>query len=68
MDDKGNFMAVLDEVINARYGERLPTLITTNLNADGVQRALRVRIADRIRGTVGSLRSVMCLSGEDGRR
>src|SRR5882757_7087206 len=49
MDDKGNFMAVLDEVINARYGERLPTLITTNLNADAFKERYGSRIADRIR-------------------
>lgn len=48
-DAKGNFMAILDEVIDVRYDESRPTVITTNLDADGFKARYGERIADRIR-------------------
>jgi len=48
-DSKGNFMAILDEVIDTRYDESRPTVITTNLDADAFKSRYGERIADRIR-------------------
>jgi hypothetical protein len=49
MDEKGNFMAVLDEVIADRYANERPTLITTNLTVEEFRDRYKNRIADRIR-------------------
>jgi hypothetical protein len=48
-DSKGNFMAILDEVIDVRYDESRPTVVTTNLEADAFKLRYGERIADRIR-------------------
>lgn len=48
-DTKGNFQAVLDEVVSTRFSNRRPTLITTNLNAEDFKARYGERIADRIR-------------------
>lgn len=39
----------LDELVDVRYGERLPTLLTTNLDAASFKARYGERIADRIR-------------------
>lgn len=49
MDDKGNFMAVLDECVNDRYSNDRPTMITTNLKAEDFRKRYGDRIADRVR-------------------
>ncbi len=49
MDDKGHFCSFLDGLINVRYANELPTLITTNLPAAEFRERLGERIADRIR-------------------
>lgn len=41
--------SILDEVIDTRYGERAPTIITTNLDGAGFKKRYGERIADRIR-------------------
>lgn len=41
--------SILDEVIDTRYGERVPTIITTNLDGAGFKKRYGERIADRIR-------------------
>ena len=48
-DAKGNFMAILDEVIDVRYDRSRPTYITTNLDAAAFKERYGERIADRIR-------------------
>lgn len=48
-DAKGNFMAILDEVIDVRYDHSRPTVITTNLDADAFKLRYGERIIDRIR-------------------
>jgi DNA replication protein DnaC len=48
-DAKGNFMAILDEVIDVRYDHSRPTYITTNLDASAFKERYGERIADRIR-------------------
>lgn len=48
MDDKGNFMAVLDEVIGTRCANMRRTVITTNLSAKGFRERYGARITDRI--------------------
>lgn len=48
-DKSGSFLATLDEVVNCRYGNELPTLITTNLDAAAFKSRYGERIADRIR-------------------
>lgn len=50
-DRGGSFQATLDEVINARYGAELPTVITTNLDGAAFKARYGERIADRIRQT-----------------
>lgn len=50
-DSKGNFMAILDEVIDVRYDHSRPTVITTNLDAEAFKARYGERIADRIRET-----------------
>jgi len=52
MDEKGAFMAFLDELVNERYANRRPTIFTTNLLAEDFRNRYggeKGRIADRIR-------------------
>ena len=49
LDEKGSFMATLDELLNERYAHKRPTVITTNLNLAGFKARYEERIADRIR-------------------
>lgn len=48
-DEKGNFMAILDEVIDVRYDHQRKTILTTNLDAEAFKARYGERIADRIR-------------------
>ena len=48
-DEKGFFHSFLDEVINERYSNKLPTLITTNVEGEAFKVRYGERIADRIR-------------------
>jgi DNA replication protein DnaC len=48
-DAKGFFLSLLDEIINARYGNNRPTVITTNLDVMAFRNRYGERIADRIR-------------------
>lgn len=48
--DKGGFYAsLLDEIVNERQAESKPTILTTNLDAEGFKSRYGERIADRIR-------------------
>jgi IstB-like ATP binding protein len=49
MDDKGNFMAILDEVIDSRTANEKQTLVTTNLGVEAFRERYKDRVADRIR-------------------
>jgi len=49
LDERGSFMATLDELLNERYARQRPTVITTNLNADAFKARYAERIVDRIR-------------------
>jgi hypothetical protein len=49
LDAKGFFASLFDELLDARYGGKLPTVITTNLDAAGFATRYGVRIVDRIR-------------------
>ncbi len=48
-DVKGNFNAILDELVSDRHGNRRPLIITTNLDGDAFKARYDERIADRIR-------------------
>lgn len=48
-DAKGNFMAILDEVVDVRYDHSRATVITTNLDGDAFKARYGERIVDRIR-------------------
>ena len=48
-DVKGNFNAILDELVSDRHGNRRPLVITTNLNGEAFKARYDDRIADRIR-------------------
>lgn len=48
-DAKGFFAALLDEVIDNRYANKLATVITTNLNAAGFADRYGSRVVDRLR-------------------
>jgi hypothetical protein len=48
-DAKGYFQVLLDEIVNARYASKLPTVITTNLDSAGFADWYGSRIIDRIR-------------------
>ena len=48
-DEKGNFLAILDEVIADRHANMRPTVITTNLTKADFKERYKQRIADRIR-------------------
>lgn len=49
LDAKGAYASLLDEVINERYANRRPTVLTTNLNAPDFKARYGERIEDRIR-------------------
>lgn len=49
VSDGSIWRTILDEVIDYRYGERLDTVLTTNLTADAFKSRYGARIADRIR-------------------
>lgn len=49
VDGKGSFLATVDGLLNARYAEERPTVITTNLGAARFASRYGERIADRIR-------------------
>lgn len=49
LDQAGNFLSVLDGLVNARYAASLRTVITTNLNASTFKGRYGERIADRLR-------------------
>jgi len=55
-------MNFIFEVINSRYGNRLPTLFLTNLTEDEVKLALGVRIFDRLKEDGGVCISLNCES------
>ncbi len=48
-DKQGNFRSMFDALVNARYASMLPTVITTNLNAEEFKARYGERVADRIR-------------------
>jgi DNA replication protein DnaC len=48
-DANGAFVSLLDEITNERYANRLPTLITTNMDAQVLRARCGERLADRIR-------------------
>lgn len=49
VDEKGAFLSLLDELVNERYANRLPMLITTNLGPVDFRARYGERFADRIR-------------------
>lgn len=55
LDDMGTerpsdtWLALLDELIDRRYGDKLKTVLTTNLDAEAFKKRYGERIADRIR-------------------
>ena len=49
VDNKGNFHAIVDELIDYRYDYGLPLVITTNLSGVDFKARYEERIADRIR-------------------
>lgn len=49
-DAKGFFLSNLDGLIDARYADELPTVITTNVASEEFKMRYGARIADRIRG------------------
>lgn len=49
LDEKGAYLSLLDEVLNARYDGMRPTVMTTNLDAQTFKERYGVRLADRIR-------------------
>lgn len=49
LDEKGSFRALIDEVVNERYANRRPTVITTNLDVEPFKDRYGERVADRIR-------------------
>jgi DNA replication protein DnaC len=48
-DAKGNFNAILDELVSDRHANRRPLVMTTNLDATAFKARYDERIADRIR-------------------
>ena len=48
-DAKGFFNSLLDELIDARYSGKRPTVVTTNLDAEAFKARYGARIIDRIR-------------------
>lgn len=49
VDEKGSYLALLDEVVNKRYSERRPLVLTTNLGAEAWVERYGDRFASRIR-------------------
>lgn len=49
MDVKGAFLSLIDEIINERYANRRPTVLTTNFKVEDFRERYEARIADRIR-------------------
>ena len=49
LDAKGFLQSLLDEIVDARYAGKLPTIITTNCNAAGFAERYGKRIIDRLR-------------------
>jgi DNA replication protein DnaC len=52
-DQRGSFLADIDELINLRWSSERGTLITTNLSMDEFKERYEERIADRIRDRGG---------------
>lgn len=48
-DQKGNFAALIDEIVLERHGQRRPLVMTTNLDAALFKERYEERVADRIR-------------------
>jgi DNA replication protein DnaC len=49
LDERGSFLTSIDGLINARYSEERPTVITTNLSSARFMMRYGERISDRIR-------------------
>jgi DNA replication protein DnaC len=49
VSDGSIWRTILDEVLDTRYGDRRPTVLTTNLTAEAFKARYGARIADRIR-------------------
>ena len=49
LDPKGCLLSMVDALLNARYADMLPTVMTTNLNAKAFEARYGERIWDRIR-------------------
>lgn len=49
LSDGSIWRTILDEVIDSRYGDNLPTVLTTNLTLEPFKARYGARIADRIR-------------------
>lgn len=49
MAEGGVWRGLMDELIDVRYGDRLPTILTTNLSVDAFKERYGERVADRIR-------------------
>jgi hypothetical protein len=49
VDGKGFFLALFDEIIDARYANLRKTILTTNLTPDSFRQRYQERIVDRIR-------------------
>lgn len=49
ISDNGVWRGLLDELVDVRYGDRAPTIFTTNLDADQFRERYGERVADRIR-------------------
>jgi DNA replication protein DnaC len=49
MDANGSYQALLDEIVNERYANKRPTLMTTNLEVQAFAARYGERVADRIR-------------------
>lgn len=48
VDEKGSYLALLNEIIGSRYDNKLPTVITTNIVGDTFRLRYGDRIADRL--------------------
>jgi len=48
-DQRGAFVSLIGALVNARYSNMLPTLITTNMQAGPFKARYQERVADRIR-------------------
>jgi DNA replication protein DnaC len=52
-DERGAFLSLLDEIVDARYAAERPTLVTTNLADEDFAKRYDGRIYDRIRDAGG---------------